>query len=180
MPHEISMKFCCRERHKPVQIRNWCRNVWIMSLYINHSKRIFSVFRLKPHRISAFQTLCHLHLSTMSAEESDCAFNLFTSRFRCRGAVLGDRQKGGWPWQPLMSFDGRVAESSRVPHRSHPSFNYNYSNFASCQCNVENISSNVDGRLNFKKDVIRDWKWLSERWRHSTLEPLRVLLTYGW
>jgi hypothetical protein len=22
----------------------------------------------------------------------------------------------GWPWQPLMSFDERVAESSRVPH----------------------------------------------------------------
>jgi hypothetical protein len=30
-----------------------------------------------------------------------------------------DRQKGGWPWQPLMSFDGRVAESSRVPHNNH-------------------------------------------------------------
>ncbi len=32
--------------HKLVQVRNRCRNVWIMSLYIYHSKRIFSVFRL--------------------------------------------------------------------------------------------------------------------------------------
>jgi len=53
--------------------------------------------------------------------------NSFTSGFRCRWAVPGDRQKGGWPWQPLMSFDGRVAESSRLPHTC-------YCSYTDCSC----------------------------------------------
>jgi hypothetical protein len=84
-----------------------------MSLYIYHSKRIISVFRLQP--VSALY-VTHNCLQ-MLAELKCCAFNSFTSGFRCRWAIPGDRQRGGWPWQPLMSFDGRVAESSRVPHR---------------------------------------------------------------
>jgi hypothetical protein len=95
LPHEISTSFHCVERH--------------------HSKQIFSVFRLKPH-------ICFLHFIPSTTvykcqlNKVCCAFNSFTSGFCCRWAVPGDRQKERWPWQPLMSFDGRVAESSRVPH----------------------------------------------------------------
>ncbi len=39
------------------------------------------------------------------------------SGFGCRRAVPDDKQNRGWPRQPLMSIDGRVAESSRVPHK---------------------------------------------------------------
>jgi len=87
----------------------------VIKLRIYHSKRIFSVFRLKPH-------ICFPHfippptVYKCQLNKVCCAFNSFTSGFRCRWAVPGDRQKGGWPWQTLMSFDGRVAESSRVPH----------------------------------------------------------------
>jgi hypothetical protein len=60
--------------------------------------------------------LCHLQLSTNVSWIKCCAFNSFTFGFRCRWVVPGNRQRGGWPWQPLMSFDGRVAESSRGRH----------------------------------------------------------------
>ncbi len=111
-------KFSLFGMHKLVQVRNRCRNVWIMSLSYTYiivsGSFLFSGF----NPISAFRTLCCLQLSTNVSWIKCCAFNRFTSRFRCRQAVLGDRQKGRWPWQPLMSIDGRVAESSRLPHSS--------------------------------------------------------------
>jgi hypothetical protein len=83
--------------------------VWIVSLYTYHSKRIFSVFRLKPH----ICFICKCQLNTVIARSTFSHYGL-----SCRWAVPGDRQNRGWPWQPLKSIDGRVAESSRVPHIS--------------------------------------------------------------
>ncbi len=63
------------------------------------------------------------------------AFALLTTVYRCllnkqcarinrsyseshrRWAVPGDRQKGGWPSQPLRSTDGRVAERQIAEHQ---------------------------------------------------------------
>jgi hypothetical protein len=99
-------EFSVSRMHKLVHVRNRCRNVWIMSLsYILYiivsGSFLFSGFNRIPH-------------FTRPTTVNRCWLNKVL-RVSLQGSVAtgwsqATGRKGGWPWQPSMSFDGRIAE----------------------------------------------------------------------
>ena len=91
-------------------------SIWIMlSSYIYHIKRIFSVFRLWPH----FTLLTTVYKCWLN--KSVARINRFTSGFHCRWAVPDDRQKRGMALGAIKEFWWAGSWVSRLPnnHQGH-------------------------------------------------------------